>query len=131
MPGTPSTCGSPSRARLTRMDATIYHNPRCTKSRQALARLEEAGATVTVVKYLDQIPSKAELKQLIDDAGLTVRQAVRTREAEYKDLGLADATDDALLDAMVAHPKLIERPFVVTAKGTRMARPTEAVDEIL
>ena len=113
------------------MDATIYHNPRCTKSRQALARLEEAGATVTVVKYLDQVPSKAELKTLIDDAGLTVRQAVRTREAEYKDLGLADATDDALLDAMVAHPKLIERPFVVTAKGTRMARPTEAVDEIL
>ncbi|MCS3780861.1 arsenate reductase (glutaredoxin) [Tsukamurella ocularis] len=113
------------------MDATIYHNPRCTKSRQALARLEGAGATVTVIKYLDQVPSKAELTKLIDDAGLTVRQAVRTREAEYKDLALADASDDALLDAMVAHPKLIERPFVVTAKGTRMARPTEAVDEIL
>ncbi|BDD83889.1 putative arsenate reductase [Tsukamurella pulmonis] len=113
------------------MDATIYHNPKCSKSRQALARLEEAGATVTVVKYLDQVPSKAELAKLIDDAGLTVRQAVRTREAEYKELGLADATDDALLDAMVAHPRLIERPFVVTAKGTRMARPTEAVDEIL
>lgn len=113
------------------MDATIYHNPRCTKSRQALARLEEAGATVTVVKYLDRVPSKAELTKLIADAGLTVRQAVRTREAEYKELGLADASDDALLDAMVAHPKLIERPFVVTAKGTRMARPTEAVDEIL
>lgn len=113
------------------MDATIYHNPKCSKSRQALARLEESGATVTVVKYLDQVPSKAELKKLIDDAGLTVRQAVRTREAEYKELGLADATDDALLDAMIAHPRLIERPFVVTAKGTRMARPTEAVDEIL
>lgn len=113
------------------MDATIYHNPRCTKSRQALARLEEAGARVTVVKYLDQVPSKAELTKLIDHAGLTVRQAVRTREAQYKDLGLADATDDQLLDAMLAHPKLIERPFVVTAKGTRMARPTEAVDEIL
>ncbi|KXP04214.1 arsenate reductase (glutaredoxin) [Tsukamurella pseudospumae] len=113
------------------MDATIYHNPQCSKSRQALTRLQEAGATVTVVKYLDQVPTKAELTKLIDDAGLTVRQAVRTREAEYKELGLADATDDALLDAMVAHPRLIERPFVVTAKGTRMARPTEAVDEIL
>ena len=109
----------------------IYHNPKCSKSRQALARLQDAGATVTVVKYLDQVPSKAELKKLIDDAGLTVRQAVRTREAEYKELGLADATDDRLLDAMIAHPRLIERPFVVTAKGTRMARPTEAIDEIL
>ncbi|BDH56061.1 arsenate reductase (glutaredoxin) [Tsukamurella sp. PLM1] len=113
------------------MDATIYHNTRCSKSRQALARLQDAGATVTVVNYLDETPTRAQLQQLIDDAGLTVRQAVRTREAEYKELGLADATDDELLDAMVAHPKLIERPFVVTPKGTRMARPTEAIDEIL
>ncbi len=113
------------------MDATIYHNPRCTKSRQALTRLEEAGATVTVVKYLDDVPTKAQLKKLILDAGLTVREAVRTGEAEYKDLRLADASDDALLEAMVAHPRLIQRPFVVTSKGTRMARPTEAVDEIL
>ena len=111
------------------MDATIYHNPRCTKSRQALARLEEAGATVTVVKYLDQVPSKAELTKLIDDAGLTVRQAVRTREAEYKDLGLADASDDALLDAMVAHPKLIERPFAA-AKAARRAASETAPDSM-
>jgi arsenate reductase len=113
------------------VDATIYHNPRCTKSRQALTRLEEAGATVTIVKYLDDVLTKAQLKKLIKDADLTVREAVRTGEAEYKELGLADASDDALLDAMVAHPRLIQRPFVVTAKGTRMARPTEAVDEIL
>lgn len=113
------------------MDATIYHNPRCSKSRQALARLQDAGANVTVIKYLDAVPSKKQLRTLIDDAGLTVRQAVRTREAEYKELGLADASDDQLLDAMIAHPKLIERPFVVTAKGTRMARPTEAIDELL
>ncbi|OHU62241.1 arsenate reductase (glutaredoxin) [Mycobacteroides chelonae] len=113
------------------MDATIYHNPRCTKSRQALTRLEEAGATVTIVKYLDDVLTKAQLKKLIKDADLTVREAVRTGEAEYKELGLADASDDAFLDAMVAHPRLIQRPFVVTAKGTRMARPTEAVDEIL
>ncbi|MFC7755804.1 arsenate reductase (glutaredoxin) [Tsukamurella soli] len=113
------------------MDATIYHNPRCTKSRQALARLQEVGAHVTVVKYLDTPPTRDELARLIADAGLTVRGAVRTREAEYRELGLAEADDDALLDAMVAHPRLIERPFVVTAKGTRMARPTEAIDEIL
>jgi arsenate reductase len=113
------------------VDATIYHNPRCTKSRQALTRLEEAGATVTIVKYLDDVLTKAQLKKLIKDADLTVREAVRTDEAEYKELGLADASDDALLDAMVAHPRLIQRPFVVTAKGTRMARPTEAVDEVL
>lgn len=113
------------------MDATIYHNPRCTKSRQALARLEEAGVSVAVVKYLDDVPTKAQLKKLILDAGLTVRQAVRNGEAEYTELGLSDASDEALLDAMVSHPRLIQRPFVVTAKGTRMARPTEVVDEIL
>ncbi len=113
------------------LHATIYHNPRCTKSRQALARLHEAGADVTVVKYLDAPPTRDELVRLIADAGLTVRAAIRTREAEYAELGLADADDDALLDAMVAHPRLIERPFVVTAKGTRMARPTEAIDDIL
>ncbi|MBA0048157.1 arsenate reductase (glutaredoxin) [Mycobacterium sp. NPDC050853] len=113
------------------MDATIYHNPRCTKSRQALARLEDAGADITVVKYLDDALTKAQLKALIKDAGLTVREAARTGEAEYKELGLANASDDALLDAMVAHPRLIQRPFVVTAKGTRMARPTESIDEIL
>lgn len=86
---------------------------------------------MTIVKYLDDVLTKAQLKKLIKDADLTVREAVRTGEAEYKELGLADASDDALLDAMVAHPRLIQRPFVVTAKGTRMARPTEAVDEIL
>ena len=113
------------------VDATIYHNPRCTKSRQALARLEEAGADITVVKYLDDVLTKAQLKALIKDAGLTVRGAVRTGEAEYKELGLAEASDEALLDAMIAHPRLIQRPFVVTANGTRMARPAEAMDEIL
>jgi arsenate reductase len=113
------------------VDATIYHNPRCTKSRQALTRLEDAGADITVAKYLDDVLTKAQLKALIKDAGLTVREAARTGEAEYKELGLADASDDALLDAMVAHPRLIQRPFVVTAKGARMARPTESIDEIL
>lgn len=113
------------------MDATIYHNPRCSTSRKALERLREGGIEPTVVKYLTDTPTRAELATLISDAGLTVREAVRTREAEYADLGLADASDDELLDAMAAHPKLIQRPFVVTDKGTRMARPLENLDEIL
>lgn len=113
------------------MDATIYHNPRCSTSRKALDRLREEGIEPSVVKYLDEVPSRAQLETLIADAGLTVREALRTREAEYKELGLADASDDELLDAMVAHPKLIQRPFVVTEKGTRMARPLESLDDIL
>ncbi|WP_333617697.1 arsenate reductase (glutaredoxin) [Dietzia sp.] len=113
------------------MDATIYHNPRCSTSRKALEHLREAGIEPTIVRYLDEVPSRAELATLISDAGLRVRDAVRTREAEYRELGLAEADDDALLDAMVAHPRLIQRPFVVTEKGTRMARPLESVDEIL
>ena len=113
------------------MDATIYHNPRCSTSRKALDRLREEGFEPQVVKYLDEVPSREQLRTLISDAGLTVREAVRTREAEYKELGLADASDDELLDAMVEHPKLIQRPFVVTGKGTRMARPLESLDEII
>ena len=113
------------------MDATIYHNPRCSTSRKALDRLREEGIEPSVVKYLDEVPSRDQLRTLISDAGLTVREAVRTREAEYTELGLADASDDELLDAMVAHPKLIQRPFVVTEKGTRMARPLDNLDEIL
>lgn len=112
-------------------DATIYHNPQCSKSRQALALLRERGVEPTVIKYLEAPPTVDELRALIADAGLTVRQAVRTKEAEYTELALAEASDDALLEAMVAHPRLIERPFVVTGKGTRMARPTGAVEEIL
>lgn len=113
------------------MDATIYHNPRCSTSRKALDRLREEGIEPSVVKYLDTVPSRDQLRTLISDAGLTVREAVRTRENEYKELGLADASDDELLDAMVAHPKLIQRPFVVTEKGTRIARPLDNLDDIL
>ena len=84
-----------------------------------------------IVQYLKTPPSRAELKQMIADAGIDVRTAVRRRESLYAELGLADATDDELLDAMTEHPILIERPFVVTAKGTRLARPIDAVHEIL
>lgn len=112
-------------------DARIYHNPRCSKSRQALELLREHGIEPTVVKYLETPPTVDELRTLIADAGLTVRQAVRVKEAEFTELGLLEASDEQLLEAMVAHPRLIERPFVVTAKGTRMARPTGPVEEIL
>lgn len=113
------------------MDATIYHNPRCSTSRKTLDKLREAGTEPAVVKYLDTGWTREQLQKLFADAGLTPGQAVRKREALYKELGLADADDDALLDAMVAHPVLVERPFVVTEKGTRLARPIENVDEIL
>ncbi|WP_197383487.1 arsenate reductase (glutaredoxin) [Mycolicibacterium mengxianglii] len=112
-------------------DATIYHNPRCTTSRKTLDLLREQGIEPKVVQYLKTPPSRSEIATMIADAGIDVRTAVRKREALYTELNLADATDDQLLDAMAEHPILIERPFVVTAKGTRLARPIDAVREIL
>ncbi|WP_045821981.1 arsenate reductase (glutaredoxin) [Williamsia herbipolensis] len=111
--------------------ATIFHNPKCSTSRKALDRLRESGVEPTIVKYLDTPPTRAELVTLIADAGIEVSAAVRRREPLFAELGLADASDDELLDAMVAHPRLIERPFVVTARGTRLARPLDRLDEIL
>ncbi|MGJ0119338.1 arsenate reductase (glutaredoxin) [Williamsia sp. MIQD14] len=111
--------------------ATIYHNPKCTTSRKALEKLREAGVEPEIVRYLDTPPSRAQLSTLIADAGITPSQAVRRREPLFAELGLADATDDELLDAMVANPRLIERPFVVTVRGTRLARPLDRLDEIL
>ncbi|WP_440712129.1 arsenate reductase (glutaredoxin) [Gordonia sp. FQ] len=113
------------------MDATIYHNPRCSTSRKTLDKLRDAGVAPTVVKYLDTGWTREQLQRLFADAGLTPGQAARKREALYKELNLAEATDDEILDAMVAHPVLVERPIVVTDKGTRLARPIESVDEIL
>ncbi|MFT4126646.1 MAG: arsenate reductase (glutaredoxin) [Gordonia sp. (in: high G+C Gram-positive bacteria)] len=113
------------------MDATIYHNPRCSTSRTALKKLRDAGIEPTVVKYLDEPFTRDQLVTLFADAGLTVQQAARRRESRYKELGLASADDATVLDAMVEHPILVERPFVVTARGTRLARPIEALDEIL
>lgn len=110
---------------------TIYHNPRCTTSRKTLDLLRDNGIELTVVQYLKTPPSRAELVKMIKDAGIDVRAAVRKRESLYDELKLADASDDELLDAMAANPILIERPFVVTSKGTRLARPIDAVREIL
>ncbi|MCS5478867.1 arsenate reductase (glutaredoxin) [Corynebacterium sp. YIM 101645] len=111
---------------------TIYHNPRCSKSRQALEKLREKGVEPEIIRYLDTPPSVEKLRELVDAAGITVHDAIRTKEAEYTELGLSPETpDEELLAAMVAHPRLIERPFVVTDKGVRIARPTEAIEEIL
>lgn len=109
----------------------IYHNPKCSTSRKALDLLRENGIEPEIVLYLKTPPTRAELVTMITDAGIGVRAAVRKRESLYGELGLADASDDDLLDAMVEHPILIERPFVVTDKGTRLARPIDKVHEIL
>jgi arsenate reductase len=116
---------------MTARDTVIYHNPKCSTSRKMLDLLRDNGFDPTIVQYLKIPPSRDELVQLIREAGIDVRTAVRKRESLYDELGLADATDDQLLDAMAEHPILIERPFVVTPKGTRLARPIDAVREIL
>jgi len=112
-------------------DSVIYHNPRCTTSRKALELLRDNGIEPDIIQYLKTPPSRAQLVELIEDAGIDVRTAVRKREPLYAELNLDDADDDALLDAMVTHPILIERPFVVTPRGTRLARPLDSVREIL
>jgi arsenate reductase len=111
--------------------SVIYHNPRCSTSRKTLDLLRDNGIEPEVVQYLKTPPSRSELVKMIKDAGIDVRKAVRKREALYDELNLAEASDDELLDAMVEHPILIERPCVVTPKGTRLARPIDAVREIL
>ena len=105
--------------------------PSCTTSRKTLELLRDNGIEPKVIQYLKTPPSRAELVKLINDAGIDVRTAVRKREPLYAELNLADADDDELLDAMAEHPILIERPFVVTPKGTRLARPIDSVREIL
>jgi arsenate reductase len=109
----------------------IYHNPRCSTSRNALKLLRDNGIEPKVVEYLKTPPTRGQLADMISDAGIAVRAAVRKREAVYAELGLADASDDELLDAMAENPILIERPFVVTPKGTRLARPVDVLLEIV
>jgi arsenate reductase len=115
------------------MDVTIYHNPQCGTSRNTLAMIRHAGIEPHVVEYLKTPPSRAQLVRMITDAGLSVRQAIREKGTPFAELGLGDPalTDDQLLDAMLAHPILINRPFVVTPLGTRLARPSELVLDIL
>ena len=105
--------------------ATIWHNPRCGNSRGALQLLREHGIEPQVVDYLAQPPDRATLLQVAADSGL-----VRSKEAVFDQLGLAAADDDTLLEAMAAHPILINRPVVITARGTRLCRPPETVLEL-
>lgn len=113
--------------------ATIYHNPSCSTSRNTLALIRNAGIEPNIVEYLRTPPTREELAALICAAGLSVREAIREKEAQFSDLGLGEpaVTDSQLLDAMAAHPVLINRPFVVTPRGTRLCRPAEHVLEIL
>jgi len=115
------------------MDITIYHNPLCSNSRNTLAAIRAAGLEPRVVAYLETPPSRAELVRMLDAAGLCPREAMRTKESLYTELGLGadEVGDDALIDAMLAHPVLMNRPFVVTPKGVRLCRPPETVREIL
>ena len=115
------------------MKATIYHNPNCGTSRNVLALLRHAGIEPVIIDYLTDTPTKARLHELIDKAGLNVREAIRQKGTPYAELGLDDPglTDDELLDAMLAHPILINRPFVETDLGVQLARPSEAVLAIL
>ncbi|MFA5702275.1 MAG: arsenate reductase (glutaredoxin) [Advenella sp.] len=114
-------------------NVTIYHNPNCGTSRNTLAMIRNAGIEPVIVEYLKTTPSRETIKSLIADAGLTVRQALREKEALYQELGLSDPalTDEQLLDAIEAHPILMNRPFVVTSVGVRLCRPSEVVLEIL
>jgi arsenate reductase len=115
------------------MQATIWHNPECGTSRKTLAILEETeGVVVSVIAYREQPFTRAKLEQLFEDAGLTPREALRTRGSPAEELGLIEgASPEQILDAMVAHPILVERPFVETARGVRLCRPQEKVREIL
>ncbi|HLL58923.1 MAG TPA: arsenate reductase (glutaredoxin) [Allosphingosinicella sp.] len=115
------------------MKATIYHNPRCGTSRKTLEILEQEGADITIVDYLAHPPAKEELKRLYERAGISPREGLREKEQLASDLDLLEGhvSDNAILDAMVANPILINRPLVETEKGVRLCRPQERVREIL
>ena len=114
------------------MTTTIWHNPRCSKSRQTLKLLQDNGVEPTIRNYLEDTPDADELRAMLAMLGIAPRALMRTKEALYKELGLAGVTgDDALIKAMVAHPKLIERPIVIRGGKARLGRPPESVLEIV
>jgi arsenate reductase len=115
------------------MKATIHHNPLCGTSRKTLEILKDSGVDLTINEYLKSPPSRDELKRLYARAGISPREGLRAKEPLAEELGLTrpDVSDDDVLDAMVAHPILIERPLVETDKGARLCRPQDVVREIL
>ncbi|MEB0075858.1 arsenate reductase (glutaredoxin) [Pseudomonas sp. CCI3.2] len=114
-------------------DMTLYHNPRCSKSRGALELLEARGLTPTIIRYLETPPDAAQLRDLLRKLGINARALLRTGEDDYKTFNLADSslTDEQLIAAMAAHPKLIERPILVVGEKAVIGRPPENVLEIL
>ncbi|MFQ3231424.1 arsenate reductase (glutaredoxin) [Reinekea sp.] len=114
------------------MTATIYHNPRCSKSRQALALLEEKGINAEIRLYLNDPLTAPELKSLLDQLKIPAHDILRAKESEYKEAGLSkEATEAQIIAAIINTPKLLERPIVVTDKGARIGRPTEAILDVL
>jgi len=115
------------------MKATIYHNPMCGTSRKTLEILRDSGADIWVREYMKDPPSRDELKSLYERAGITPREGLRAKESLAEELGLTrpDVSDEEVLDAMLQHPVLINRPLVETPKGVRLCRPQEIVREIL
>lgn len=115
------------------MAVTIYHNPSCSKSRQTLQLIEDKKITPTVIEYLKTPPDKTELKRILKLLNLTARDLLRSKEAEYKQQGLDNETltEDQIIEIMLAHPKLIERPIVVSGNKAAIGRPPEKVLEIL
>ena len=115
------------------MDVTIFHNPACGTSRNTLALIRHAGIEPVVIEYLKTPPSREKVRELIAAMGISVRELVREKGTPYAELGLDDASlsDEQLLDAMLAHPILINRPIVVTRLGTKLCRPSEEVLELL
>ncbi|MDO3382104.1 arsenate reductase (glutaredoxin) [Gilvimarinus algae] len=110
----------------------IYHNPRCSKSRQALALLHERGIEPEIIKYLDTPPTTGELKAILQKLNMTARQLLRRGEPLYSELELdRELSEEALIELMCNHPKLIERPIVITSKSARVGRPPENVLELL
>jgi arsenate reductase len=115
------------------MKAEIWHNPACSKSREALALVEESGRDVTIVRYLETTPSAARIDEVLELLGAEPRALMRTKEPEYRELGLSDEklSRKQLIEAMVKHPRLIERPVVITERGAAIGRPIENVKKVL
>ena len=115
------------------MSVTIYHNPSCGTSRNTLAMIRQSGEVPEIIEYLKTPPDRARLLELVKAMGISVRALLREKGTPYAELGLADPkwSDDELIDFMLAHPILINRPIVVTVKGTRLCRPSEAVLDLL
>jgi arsenate reductase (glutaredoxin) len=127
------TCGGTGQQGGSIMSVTIYHNPSCGTSRNTLAMIRQSGEAPEVIEYLKDPPSRARLIELMKSMGISARALLREKGTPYAELGLADPkwSDDELMDFMLAHPILINRPIVVTPKGTRLCRPSEAVLELL